>query len=283
MNNHCEDLLLPYYFNGLEAKEREIVEKHLEECKECRIELELRKELAEVLTGKTFEIDSEHCLDTETLARYAFNEMIEDEMADAEEHFDECVFCRSEATLLRETQQEIYDTPVYEPIIECKIINFNALKLNIQNNMQDNISWRSKKTAYAQTQPKPELKSELVLAKHEINIAPVNGEIVLVGQGSEHEKLLKKLDTIDERQFFYKIFCINKDGGVDEKCRTTDEKRLDGIKLKDAGFSFLLVFISQKQDFLEKIGKDLLLNIYAGKPCEPLKDVVCIFVTIKRD
>ena len=279
LNDHCKKL------RSLDNFEEEL-QKHLSSCKECKEEFDIRKELVDLLKeirpSVRFQTEkTKDCLDTETLNKYKQNKMTEEEVLKIEDHISRCHYCLDEVFNVKNIQESRINTDGYESIPDYKLTDYNTFKFNIQKSLPYKGSLLTREAANQKNQTVP--KSKKVVLKHEVNISPINGKIVLTGENNRDEKYSDMSDTIDGHEFFYKIFYINKEYKIDKVSHIFKEEYVDKMRLKDEGYPFLIVLISQHSPVLETLNKDLLLSIYAGKPYEPLKDIIRIFVTIKRD
>lgn len=288
-----KELIFTYLEDALAPEEKTKLECHLKDCKDCQRVYDKSKALLEMLEEIKFNpwIVTEECLDIEDLASYAFGEMADKEKEKVDKHILSCDHCLYEIINLRAAEESIPEEPVCKPLPDSMLIDYysNALKMNLQEIIPDSYSLPLRKAACA-TAPLLSIRkaSEVTnlhenIGIYEICLTSKSGETALLEEGTCSPELLPIRNKLLGKLFHYKVFGVIKDEIIKELKSGSQKYPPIKIKLPDNNPMSLVVFVSHEKIALEKINKDLLLNIYAGKPCEPLNDVICIFVTIKRD
>lgn len=276
MNNcsYYEELLLAYINNELERDKKEAINLHLKGCDKCSKELIIRKELLEVLSTINLQpVPTKKCFDMKVLAEYVFGDMDEEGKKAVDKHINTCGYCLNEINDLRDAEKEIPDKLIYKPLPAsyyhnkyCKILMDKIPRVNIT-------------PALAASQENKTVCKEGVYPSIEV-FQSDDGKIRLIDPNNCPEELSTVRWAIDGEEFFYRIFGIYDNGERNEILSGIDEYL--PIEVDKTDTDYLIVFISQKKIILE-IEKDRLSSIIAGDMEDCLKDVICIFVTIKRD
>lgn len=271
---NCEELLLAYINNELEHDGKEAINLHLKGCDNCSKELIVRKELLEVLSTINLQpAPTKNCFDIEVLAEYVFGDMDEEKKKAVNKHISTCGYCLCEINELKDAEKDIPDRIKYKPLPASYYHN------KYSEILMDKIPRVNVAPALAASQGNKTVCIEGVYSSIEVTQSE-DGKIRLIDPSNCPEELLTIRWNLNEEEFFYRIFGIYENGEKRELLSGSDE--FLPIEIENTDTDYLIVFISQKKTILEiEIGR--LSSIIAGETEDRLEDVICIFVTIKRD
>lgn len=118
----CQDIsekMLDYADGLMADSEKEELEKHIETCNNCRMELNKLETI--VSNIRNIPLPQKLCPDTEILIRFTENDVTLSESREIKTHLEECLNCREEVTLLFELDQEVTPETCHE-IYEKKVM-----------------------------------------------------------------------------------------------------------------------------------------------------------------
>ncbi|UJS22398.1 MAG: zf-HC2 domain-containing protein [Candidatus Brocadia sp.] len=273
-------MMFAYIEGMLEPEEKKIFELHLQGCNSCREELQKTKKLVDMLKEIRFRPNmvTEDCKNYDVVG-YAFDELTPEERETTAMHIAKCDHCLFEVIDLKAIKKndvDVDNSQAQTPDAIKANLYGNWINHNIIEFISDSVDLKLPLAAG----PAGFKKTRKVGNRYMISISPKNGEISLMKEDACHSVLKPVRDIINGHYFYYKIFGLVKDLKQCELLSGKERFLPITIKLPTRDLSALYIFISQREDVIQQITLDWMLNVAKGTLQQPINEVIYIYAKI---